>query len=84
MWSHFTRRKLLLLEAIVKVMSPLFDKDDGTEQGVTDDCGDEKKSLETFIVPEVSIFLVCAEIRVAMSMCQHFSKMPQLLTEENR
>lgn len=78
----FNRRKLQLLEAVVAVLSPLFAEE--REQIAPGGPADIRTSFSDQSQSEISIFLVCAELRVAMSMCQHFKELPKLLVPENK
>jgi hypothetical protein len=72
--QYVSRRKLLLLEAVIAVLSPLFEGDAEGLGCPMSECTDS----------EISIFLVCAELRVALSMCQYVGKLPSLLKSENK
>ena len=82
----FCRRKLLLLEVIIAVLSPLFEEESLQMEKDKDSDQDprERETLNDRTDSEISIFLVCAEMRVAFSMCQYFSKLPALLVSENK
>jgi len=80
---HLSKRKLLLLEAVVAVLSPLFAEEERMENAALSSTSELNTSLNVQSQSEVSIFLVCAEMRVAMSMCQNFKDLPKLLVGEN-
>jgi hypothetical protein len=83
----------MLLEAVIVVLSPLFEvelegevveQQKAGEEGADQSSERQRALNKARSDSEVSIFLVCAEIRVALSMCQHFGKLPALLLEENK
>lgn len=71
------------------MLSPLFEEEilEQKKKAEKDNGGVEMRRKSTFTGrtdSEISIFLVCAELRVAFSMCQYFSKLPHLITSENK
>jgi hypothetical protein len=75
----------LLLEAIISVLSPLFAEESCEQtEGVGGGQVDLRETLGDRTDSEISIFLVCAEMRVAFSLCHHFSKLPKLLVSDNK
>lgn len=75
------RRKLQLLEAVVAVLSPLFDDAFCAQMSIG---LRHQDSMTNMYDSEISIFLVCAEMRVALSMCQHFKDLSTLIIQDNK
>ena len=68
---------------MLAVLTALFVEEEPTEQPKEPKPA-QRGFLGHRVESEVSIFLVCAELRIALSLCQHSLYLPKILQKENK